>query len=147
MSARASRTTLLRAVAGALLAQAVAAACLSAQYVPPQGQWERRAPEALGLDPAAVEAAVSFAIENESSGARDLLENHRRTFGREPHGDAVGPFRERGDPSGLIVRRGYVVAAWGDPSRVDVTFSVTKSFLSTTVGLAFDRGLIRDLQA
>ncbi|MDF1504012.1 serine hydrolase [Roseisolibacter sp. H3M3-2] len=45
----------------------------------------------------------------------------------------------------MIVRGGYVVAEWGDPERVDMTFSVTKSFLSTTVGLAFDRGLIRSL--
>src|SRR5690606_21186750 len=118
---------------------------LHAQYVPPAGTWEQRRPEQVGLDPAAVEAAVAFAIENESSGARDLLANHERTFGREPHGAAVGPFRDRGDPAGIIVRNGYIVAEWGDPQRVDVTFSVTKSFLSTTVGLAFDRGLIADL--
>jgi CubicO group peptidase (beta-lactamase class C family) len=31
--------------------------------------------------------------------------------------------------------------------RVDVTFSVTKSFVSTVVGLAFDRGLINNLNA
>ncbi|MGQ0542363.1 MAG: serine hydrolase domain-containing protein, partial [Blastocatellia bacterium] len=34
----------------------------------------------------------------------------------------------------------------GEPARVDMIFSVTKSFLSTTVGLAFDRKLIRSLQ-
>jgi CubicO group peptidase (beta-lactamase class C family) len=45
----------------------------------------------------------------------------------------------------MVVRRGYVVAEWGEPARVDMTFSMTKSFLSTTVGLAYDRGLIRDL--
>jgi CubicO group peptidase (beta-lactamase class C family) len=37
------------------------------------------------------------------------------------------------------------VAEWGEPQRVDPTFSVTKSFLSSTVGLALDRGLIRDV--
>jgi CubicO group peptidase (beta-lactamase class C family) len=47
----------------------------------------------------------------------------------------------------MIVRNGYIVAEWGDPYRVDMTFSVTKSFLSTVVGVAFDRGLIRDLRA
>jgi CubicO group peptidase (beta-lactamase class C family) len=35
-----------------------------------------------------------------------------------------------------------VVAEWGDTRRVDMTFSVTKSFLSTVVGLAVDRGMI-----
>ncbi|HLL46702.1 MAG TPA: serine hydrolase, partial [Longimicrobiaceae bacterium] len=43
------------------------------------------------------------------------------------------------------VRGGYIVAEWGDPHRVDMTFSVTKSFLSTVVGVAVDRGLIRSV--
>jgi CubicO group peptidase (beta-lactamase class C family) len=131
----------------ALLAALVLASGLAAQaYVPAPGEgWERRPPEAVGLDPAGVRAAVEVALASESPAPRDLLENHRRGFGREPHGEAVGPFRERGDPTGLIVRRGYIVAEWGEPHRVDVTFSVTKSFLTATVGLAYDRGLIPDL--
>ena len=135
----------VRLITGLLLAWSVAHSSLDAQYVPPAGTWDRREPAQVGLDPAAVRDAIAFAIANESTGSRDLLANHERTFGREPHGEAVGPFRERGDASGVIVRNGYIVAEWGDPHRVDVTFSVTKSFLSTTVGLAFDRGLIRDL--
>jgi CubicO group peptidase (beta-lactamase class C family) len=39
------------------------------------------------------------------------------------------------------------VAEWGEPDRVDLTFSVTKSFLSSTVGLAWDRKMIPDLNA
>jgi CubicO group peptidase (beta-lactamase class C family) len=132
-------------IIAALLTCAAGQAPLRAQYVPPVDAWEQRSPEQVGLAAAAVRAAVAFAIESESSGSRDLLANHERTFGREPHGEAVGPFRDRGDPSGVIVRGGYIVAEWGDPDRVDVTFSVTKSFLSTTVGLAFDRGFIADL--
>ena len=38
-----------------------------------------------------------------------------------------------------------VVAEWGDTTQVDLTFSVAKSYLSILAGLAFDRGLIRDL--
>jgi CubicO group peptidase (beta-lactamase class C family) len=45
----------------------------------------------------------------------------------------------------LIVRNGYIVAEWGEPSRVDMTFSVTKTFLTTVVGLAWQRGMIKDL--
>ena len=37
--------------------------------------------------------------------------------------------------TGVIVRHGYLVAEWGEPQRIDMTFSVTKSFLSTTLGL------------
>ncbi|HEX2168639.1 MAG TPA: serine hydrolase, partial [Longimicrobiales bacterium] len=132
-------------IAALLLIAAVERAPLHAQYVPPAGEWEQRQPAQVGLGPAAVQAAIAFAIENESSGSRDLAANHTRTFGREPHGEAVGPFRERGDPAGIIIRNGYIVAEWGDPHRVDMTFSVTKSFLSSTVGVAFDRGLIADL--
>lgn len=135
----------VRLITAFLLAWSVAHSSLDAQYVPPAGTWERREPGQVGLDSAAVREAIAFAVASESTASRDLLANHERTFGREPHGGAVGPFRERGEPSGVIVRNGYIVAEWGDPDRVDVTFSVTKSFLSTTVGLAFDRGLIRDL--
>src|SRR6185503_19417619 len=47
--------------------------------------------------------------------------------------------------SGLIIKNGYIVAEWGDPDRVDQIFSVTKSFVTTTVGLAFDRKMIANL--
>ena len=115
-------------------------------YTPgPDGQWERRSPGQVGMDSSRVAAAVAFALASEASAPRDLLLAHVQSFGREPYGEAIGPFQARGDPSGLIIRRGYVVAEWGDPGRVDMTFSVTKSFLSTVVGVAFDRGLIPDI--
>ena len=45
----------------------------------------------------------------------------------------------------MIIRNGYIVAEWGDTRRVDMTFSVTKSYLSTTFGLALDQGLLKDV--
>src|SRR5690606_13456049 len=108
----------------------------------PGATWERRAPTAMGVDSAKLAAAIAFAVEHESSAPRDLEEAHYRSFGREPFGQGIGPFKTRGEPSGVILRGGYVIASWGEPDRVDMTFSVTKSFLSTTVGLAVDRGLI-----
>jgi CubicO group peptidase (beta-lactamase class C family) len=116
-------------------------------YFPAAGEaWEKRAPEQVGLDPQAVKDAVAMAVAAEATTPKDLLENHLRSFGQEPHGEAVGPFRVRGSAAGVIVRGGYIVAEWGDPHRVDNTFSVTKSFVSTTVGLAYDRKMIRDLK-
>jgi CubicO group peptidase (beta-lactamase class C family) len=47
----------------------------------------------------------------------------------------------------VILRGGRIIADWGDPARVDMTFSATKSYVSTCVGLACDAGLIRDLDA
>lgn len=115
-------------------------------YYPPAGSWERRSPERAKLDAAKLKEAIDFAIASESKSPRNLELAHFQTFGREPYGEPVGPFKERGPATGLIIRNGYIVAEWGEPERVDMTFSVTKSFLSTTVGLAFDRKLIRSLQ-
>jgi CubicO group peptidase (beta-lactamase class C family) len=139
---RASATALVSATLVAL-----AATGLSAQtYLPgPHPDWERRAPRDLGFDAAKLRAAIDFSVASEATSPRDLALNHQMTFGREPHGDPVGPLKQRGPQTGLVVRRGYIVAEWGEPERVDMTFSVTKTFVSTTVGLAYDRGLIGDV--
>jgi CubicO group peptidase (beta-lactamase class C family) len=104
--------------------------------------WERRTPAEAGFDADLIREAVRVAQAAESTNPRDLAFNHQMSFGTEPHGEPVGPFTVRGPQTGLIVHKGYVIAEWGDPHRVDMTFSVSKSFLSTTVGLAYDRGLI-----
>ena len=111
-------------------------------YVPPRGAWERRAPAAVGMDSAKLADAVAFALAKESKTPRDLELHHYQTFGREPLGDPIGPLPPRGGATGVIVRRGYVVATWGTPDAPETTNSVTKSFLSTVVGLAVDDGLI-----
>lgn len=115
-------------------------------YVP-GATWERRSPAAAGMDSTKLAEAIAFAIANESRAPRDMEESHYRSFGaREPFGQGIGPFKPRGEPTGVILRGGYIVASWGEPDRVDMTHSVTKSFLSATVGLAFDRGLIRSVK-
>lgn len=115
-------------------------------YYPAADSWERRTPEQANIDATKLKEAVDFAIASESKTPKNLELAHYQTFGREPFGEAVGPFSERGPATGVIIRGGYIVAEWGDTRRVDMTFSVTKSFLSATVGLAFDRKLIRSLQ-
>ena len=116
-------------------------------YFPAEGDaWQRRTPDQSKMDAAKLKKAIDFAIQNESKAPRNLELAHYQTFGREPFGEAVGAFKERGEATGIILRGGYIVAEWGDPNRVDMTFSVTKSFISTVVGLAFDRKLIKSLQ-
>jgi CubicO group peptidase (beta-lactamase class C family) len=115
-------------------------------YYPSADVWERRTPEQAKMDPVKLKEAVDFAVASESKIPKSLELAHYQTFGREPYGEAVGPFSERGPATGIIIRGGYMIAEWGDTQRVDMTFSVTKSFLSATVGLAFDRKLIRSLQ-
>lgn len=115
------------------------------QYFPPVGTWEKRTPEQSGFDAAKIKEAIDFAIASESKAPRDLELAHYQTFGREPFGEPVAPFKERGAPTGMIIKNGYVVAEWGDPARVDMTFSVTKSFVAATVGLALDGKRIKNL--
>ncbi len=114
-------------------------------YFPDAGTWEHRSASQVGIDSTRLAAAIAFAVANEVKNPRSMEENHYRTFGREPYGGGVGPFKDRGDPTGVILRHGYIVAEWGDPDRVDMTHSVTKSFLSSVVGLAYDRRMIRSL--
>lgn len=64
---------------------------------------------------------------------------------RYDDGVILGPTKPHGAMTGIVLRHGYLVAEWGEPDRVDMTFSITKSFLSTVAGLAWDRGLIRDV--
>lgn len=116
-----------------------------AAYFPDsRGRWLKKEPEELGVDAKLLAKAVEFAVAHESSGQRDLRLQIALGF-PEPFDRIVGPTKERGDPSGIVVRGGYIVAEWGPTRRVDMTFSVTKSFLSSVVGLAWDRGLIGDL--
>jgi CubicO group peptidase (beta-lactamase class C family) len=141
-----SKHRFLKSFAAKLAISFLVAATLCGQaYYPDLHAWERRTPAQAGFDAQKLEQAIAFSRASESKAPRDLEQQHYLSFGREPYGNAVGPFKPRGDVSGVVVRGGYLVTEWGDPHRVDMTFSVTKSFLSTTVGLAHDRGLIRDL--
>ncbi|MDH5599465.1 MAG: beta-lactamase family protein, partial [Cyclobacteriaceae bacterium] len=69
-----------------------------------------------------------------------------KSFAHEPYHRLAGPVKERGGPAGLILKNGYIIAEWGDIDRVDMTFSVTKSYLSTLAGLALNEGLIASVQ-
>jgi len=139
-------STPLRALL-ALIALLLTTELASAQtYWPGKNlDWDRKSPQEAGFDAAEIQRAIEIAIAGESTAPRDLAFNHEMTFGREPRGEAVGPFTVRAPQTGLIVHKGYIIAEWGDPTKVDNTFSVSKSFLSTTVGLAYDRGLIADV--
>ncbi|MFP4520229.1 MAG: serine hydrolase domain-containing protein [Oceanicaulis sp.] len=141
----------------ALLATTVAlAASAHAQYVPPAGDdaWERRSPASAGLDPAALQAAIDFAVQHETrhepeleaiAPAADLAVTVPLTWAYEPFSSPIGPFKSRGPATGIILKDGYIVAEWGAPERVDMTFSVTKTFLSHVVGLAVEDGLIESV--
>lgn len=118
---------------------------VSAEYFPEKGEWQSRPADKLGFNQNKLSDAVKFANENEYSGSRDLRQAILKGFSREPFHQILGPTKKRGGPAGMIIRNGYIAASWGDLSRVDMTFSVTKSYLSTLAGLAVDRKMIQQL--
>jgi CubicO group peptidase (beta-lactamase class C family) len=106
-------------------------------------QWKSLSEKQVNLNEGLLKKAVSFAIENEYSGERDLRIAILKGFSHEPYHQILGPTKKRAGPAGMIIKNGYIVAQWGDTKRVDMTFSVTKSYLSTVAGLAVDRGFFR----
>jgi len=118
-------------------------------YEPPRDDWQAKPPPALGMRPDGLAAAVEYHRAHETRWRRDFLTDSGRYIGvaDEPPAaaDVLGPVRPRGGPNGLIVRRGYLAAEWGDTRRPDMTFSVAKSYLAALAGVAVMRELIRDL--
>ncbi|MFK7944753.1 MAG: serine hydrolase domain-containing protein [Paracoccaceae bacterium] len=99
---------------------------------------------AAGFDPAALSDAIAFAKAHESGMDRDISAALAGGHFSEPlpDGEIIGLTRPRGDPSGMILRRGLRVVEWGPVDAPDMTFSVAKSYLSILAGLAVADGLI-----
>jgi CubicO group peptidase (beta-lactamase class C family) len=112
---------------------------------PEPGAWHDARPAACGLHPDRLADAVRLARTAETRWPVDLgagLSADPQMNEPAPWNEVLGPTRPRGGPSGMIVRRGQVAARWGDPARVDMTFSVAKSYLALLAGVAVARGLI-----
>ncbi len=114
-------------------------------YFPEKDNWQSQAPSALGFDSDKLKKAVQFAKDNEYSGDKDLRIAILKGFAKEPFHEILGPTKKRGGPAGLIIKDGYIAAHWGDLERVEMTFSVTKSYLSTMAGLAKDAKLLNSV--
>lgn len=113
------------------------------EYFPERNEdWKAKNASEFKINENLIKEAVEYAKENEYSGTKDLRIAILKGFEKEPFHDVLGPTKKRGGPSGMILKNGYLIANWGDTKRVDMTFSVTKSFLSTVAGLALDKNLI-----
>ncbi|MEO6896406.1 MAG: serine hydrolase, partial [Caldimonas sp.] len=64
-----------------------------------------------------------------------------------PYDRLRGPVHARGPQSGLVWRHGQEIAAWGEPDRADLTFSVAKTYLALLAGVAHGQGLLPDENA
>ena len=111
----------------------------------PDSTWQTKKPAELKMNVQLLDSAVNFAIHNETKTDYDLRIANLKAYANEPNYRIAGPMRERGKPAGIILKSGYIVAQWGDIKRVDMTFSVSKSFLSTVAGLATDDHLIKNI--
>jgi CubicO group peptidase (beta-lactamase class C family) len=111
----------------------------------PDTAWQTKKPSELKMNAQLLDSAVRFAIQNETKTDYDLRVANMKAYVNEPGYKIYGPMKPRGKPAGLIIKNGYIVAQWGDVKRVDMTFSVTKSYLSTMAGLAIDNRLIKNV--
>lgn len=90
--------------------------------------------------------AISFAQAHESTWSRDVGEGwgiHRHD--PPPWNRLFGPVHARGGVSGLVFRNGQRLASWGEPDRADLTFSIAKTYLALLAGVAYDQGLLPDV--
>ncbi|HWK83265.1 MAG TPA: serine hydrolase [Caldimonas sp.] len=55
-----------------------------------------------------------------------------------------GPVHARGPQSGVVRQHGKEIAAWGEPARADLTFSVAKTYLALLAGVAQGQKLLPD---
>ncbi len=115
-------------------------------YFPPKGSWETKSPSFFGIDENKLNEAIQFAVKHETSMPKNQELAQLYNFYKEPYSDAMGPFADRKSTSGIIVYKGYIIGSWGDVNFAEQTNSVTKSFVSTAVGLAFDKGLIKSIE-
>ena len=110
-------------------------------YTPPKDKWQHKAPQEAGFRPDAFDDALQFAATEEIGWSHDLT-RYLPNGTRHPFDRILGPIKNRSGPAGLVMRHGFIIGEYGDPSSDEVTFSATKSYISAVAGLAVDRRLI-----
>jgi CubicO group peptidase (beta-lactamase class C family) len=118
------------------------------QHFPAAGAWTLADTQDAGFDPIALATALQFATDAETAWPRDLgtgLNADPNSNEPPPWNEVLGPTQDRTGPNGVIIRDGRLVATYGDPSVVDMTFSVAKSYLAVLTGIAVRKGLIPDI--
>ena len=106
-------------------------------------------PHKVGVQEKLLSKAIEFAIENESKMDRDIGAALEQGHFEEPWpiGKTIGPVKRRKAGSGVILRKGQMIKTWGDIEFVDMTFSISKSYLSLCMGIAVHDGIIPDIHA
>ena len=115
--------------------------------LPAVADWPTATPADVGLDARRVDEAIAYHRAHETRWRPDFITERGVFVGvaDEPEraGGVLGPIRPRGGPSGLIVRGGRLIAEWGESERVEMSFSIAKSYLAALAGVAVGRGSSR----
>ena len=98
-------------------------------------------------DAGALRNAIAQALADEPPLPRDMRAWLTTTLADEPWPQIMGDVLDRAGPTGVVLAGGRELAAFGEPDRVDMCFSIAKSALATTAGLAWDDRLVTDLDA
>jgi hypothetical protein len=128
-----------------LLCIGVSATAQVKNYFPPADNWERKTPTSLRIDSNLIHQAIQYAETHETKFPKNLMLTQAMQFGKEPFSDPIGPMADRGPTSGVILYKGFIIAEWGNANAVEMVHSVTKTFLSTVVGLAVEKRLIHSI--
>ena len=96
-----------------------------------------------GVDREELARAVREQAARPVAGVDDMASYLAAQVADVSHREVVGPLLDGCGASGAVVRRGVVIASWGDPARAEMAYSATKSVLSLVAGIAFDDGLLR----
>ncbi|QCR21074.1 serine hydrolase [Pontibacter sp. SGAir0037] len=110
------------------------------EYYPGEDDdWLTKKPEQVGMDAAKLQEAVEWAKTQETTQMPADFSTQEVIFGK-----LLGSMpTDRASTNGLILKNGFIVAEWGDTQRADPTYSVAKSYLSTLLGIAIDKGLVK----
>ena len=128
-------------------AAAQGARAQAAPYFPERLNWQHKRPDEVGMNAALVAEAVTAATSREISANRDLNLEQATTLRPQRavrHGHRAAQ-TARARPADSSRTTASSSPSGASRSRVDVSNSVTKTFLTTVIGLAWQRGLIRDL--
>ena len=104
-------------------------------------------PQKVGVKESLLSKAIKFASQNESIIDRDIGAALEKGLFEEPWpiGKTIGPVKSRKAGSGVILRKGQLIKTWGDVEFVDMTFSISKSYLSLCMGIAVNDGIIPNI--
>ncbi|MBL1098470.1 serine hydrolase domain-containing protein [Streptomyces coffeae] len=95
-----------------------------------------------GVDAEKVALAARQQAERPVPGVEDMASYLAAQVADDSHREVIGPLLDGQGASGVIVRRGTVIASWGDPTRVEMAYSATKSVLALVAGIAHDDGTL-----